>query len=75
MGELEEGEVVRQEEVDRATTDQPVIKHPLYPRGWEQCASGEARDKKIMKEINLRSVWEDTEHLAHTKTDHVRHRR
>lgn len=28
-----------------------------------------------MKEINLRSVWEVTEHFAHTKTDHVGHRR
>lgn len=28
-----------------------------------------------MKEINLRSVWEVTEHLAYTKADHVRHRR
>lgn len=44
MGELEEGEMIRQEEVDSshgATTDQPVIKHPLYPRGREQCMSGE----------------------------------
>lgn len=39
-------------------------------RAWR-----EAKDKKIMKEINLRSVWEVTEHFAHTKTDHVGHRR
>lgn len=44
MGELEEGEMIRQKEVDSshgATTDQPVIKHPLYPRGQEECVSGE----------------------------------